>query len=252
MTFGVDYTGIDIGPDTDESQRLTADDPNSRIAVAKAGLIDFVETGMPDGTPAALRVFGNLRGNLECQTDLMVPYGPLDKATMVGTIEGVSPQFNANTTIARSLELVAEDLAAAAEGNRNIVLVTDGDETCGGDPEAVIAQLADSGFDVAVNIVGFAIADDALKARLESWAATGNGRYFDAPDAESLSSSLRGAFGIPYIVLDAEGLVVGNGVVGDAGNTLPAGSYTVEVSTNPAQIISVDVAADGTAVATTE
>ena len=248
MTFGVDYTGQDIGPNTDESQRLTADNPNSRIAVAKAGLIEFIEVGMPEGTPTALRVFGNLRGDLQCQTDLMVPYGPLDPDTMIATIGDVEPAFNANTAIARSLELIAEDLADASEGNRNIVLVTDGDETCGGDPQAVIESLAAQGFNTTVNIIGFSINDDALKSKLESWAEAGNGQFFDAADADSLAESLRDAFAVRYIVRDTDGNEVATGLVGGDPIALPVGEYSVLVLTEPTQTFDIEVTVDETTV----
>ena len=252
MTFPVDFTGVDTGPDTEESQRTTADDPNSRIAVAKDGLTEFVENTLPTGMSTALRVFGNLEGDLACQTDLMVPYGPLDRGTMVAAINEVDPQFNANTALAASLLAVRDDLAAASEQNRTIVLVTDGDETCGGDPEAAIAALAADGFDVQVNIIGFAVSDPELKARLEGWATAGNGQYYDAPDAETLASSLQSAFGISYTVTDSDGAEVGAGIIGGAPVELPAGSYTVTVSTNPEQTFEVEVAAGETAVVETE
>ncbi len=252
MTFGVDYTGIDIGPDTDESQRLTADDPNSRIAVAKSGLTEFVTGSLPEGTPSALRVFGNLRGNLECQTDLMVPFGPLDKGQMVSTIEGVRPQFNANTALGASLDAIRTDLAGAESELMTIVLLTDGDETCGGDPEAAIQALTEEGYDVTVNVIGFAINDDALKQKLQSWAELGNGTYFDAPDADTLASSLTGAFAIPYRVLDADGAEVASGTIGGPAVDLPVGDYTVELGTSPATTYDTTVSADETTIVTTE
>ncbi|MEM7118514.1 MAG: VWA domain-containing protein [Chloroflexota bacterium] len=252
MTFGIDYTGPDVGANTIESERLTADNPNSRIAVAKAGLIDFVENGIPAGTQTALRVFGNLRGDLQCQTDLMVPYGTLDQEQMISVIEEVRPAVNANTAIASSLQQVAQDLEGSTEGRRTIVLVTDGDETCGGDPEAVIADLADQGFDVSVNIIGFAINDDALKSKLESWAETGNGSFFEAADSESLTESLRSAFAIPYIVRDADGEQVAVGLVGRMPVELPVGSYEVTVLTSPNSVFEIEVMADETTSVTIE
>ncbi|MGB1253505.1 MAG: vWA domain-containing protein, partial [Candidatus Promineifilaceae bacterium] len=239
-------TGQDVGPNTDESQRLTANNPNSRIAVAKAGLVEFIETSMPEGTPTALRVFGNLQGNLQCQTDLMVAYGPLDTAEMVSVIGDVSPAFNANTTIARSLELVREDLADAPEGNRNIVLVTDGDETCGGDPQAVIESLADQGFNTTVNIIGFSINDSALKSKLEGWAEAGNGKFYDAADADGLAESLRTAFAVRYVINDANGDEVASGFVGGEPVKLPVGEYTVVLGTTPAQEFDIEVTTDET------
>lgn len=57
----------------------------------------------------------------------------------------------AKTPIARSLELVVQDLATVS-GERIVVLITDGEETCDGDPAAVIEALQTSGIDARVNI----------------------------------------------------------------------------------------------------
>lgn len=252
MTFGIDYTGEDVGENADESQRLTADDPNSRIAVAKAGLIDFIENSMLTGTPASLRIFGDRQGDFQCQTNLTVAYGTLNKTDMIEGLRGAQPAFNANTTIARSLELAPDDLAGSAPNNRNIVLITDGDETCGGDPEAVITTLANQGFNISVNIIGFSINDDALKNKLEGWAKAGNGEFFDASDSASLVTSLQSAFAVRYIVRDVDGDEAASGKVGGAPLQLPIGNYSVVLLTNPAQSFDVEIVAEETTIVTTE
>ncbi|MEM9172703.1 MAG: VWA domain-containing protein, partial [Pseudomonadota bacterium] len=94
-----------------------------------------------------------------------------------------------NTALAASLAEVRNDLAQT-DRERVVVLLTDGQETCGRDPGIVIETLAAEGTEVQVNIIGFAIQDDNLKAQFEEWAATGNGRYFDATDAEKLGDAL--------------------------------------------------------------
>ena len=80
---------------------------------------------------------------------------------------------------------MADDLADA-KGLRTVILITDGEETCGGDPEAEIVSLRAQGFDVRVNIVGFAVDDTGLKETFQKWAKTGGGEYFDAANAEEL------------------------------------------------------------------
>jgi len=49
---------------------------------------------------------------------------------------------------------VESDLAKA-KGPKTVVLVTDGEETCDGDPGTVIQSLIDKGFDFRLNIIGF-------------------------------------------------------------------------------------------------
>ena len=72
-----------------------------------------------------------------------------------------------------------------------IVLVTDGQESCKGNPAQAIRDLVAQGLDVHVNIVGFAIDDAKLKAQLQEWAAVGNGQAFDAQGKDDLAAAPR-------------------------------------------------------------
>ena len=69
-----------------------------------------------------------------------------------------------------------------------VVLITDGEETCDGDPAAAIQALRGAGFDVRVNIVGFAIDEHRLREEFEAWARAGNGRYVEANDGAQLAA----------------------------------------------------------------
>jgi hypothetical protein len=111
--------------------------------------------------------------------------------------------------------------------------VTDGEETCGGDPAAAIRELVDQGIDVHVNIVGFALDDDALRSQFQEWAAIGRGRYIDAGNAGELRSAIAEAVQPPFRVIDQSGAVVVQGVVGGEPVSVPAGTYRVEVLTEP-------------------
>lgn len=206
----------------------------TRFEVARAALQNINENVLPAGTPIAVRAFGNIEGNYSCRTDLMIPYQPLDKDAMGAFLAQVNPQVDANTPLADSLSRVKFDLAEASDRQQIVVLLTDGKETCGGDPATQIQALRDSGVDVQVNIVGLAIADDALKAEFERWAEIGGGQYFDANVAERLAEVLGEALLTSYIVRDETGEVVAIGRVGGLAQTLPVGTYTVEVNTAPA------------------
>ncbi len=206
----------------------------TRFEAARTSLQNITENVLPDGTPIAVRVFGNIEGNYSCRTDLMIPYQPLDRAAMASFLADVEPQFNANTPIADSLARVQFDLADAGDLERIVVLLTDGKETCGGDPAAQIQKLRDSGIAVQVNIVGLAITDDALKAEFERWAEIGGGQYFDAADPGRLAEVLGEAILVPYFVRNEAGDIVALGRVGGRAQTLPVGTYEVEVRTVPA------------------
>ena len=212
-----------------EADRLTASDPASRFGIARNVLIDIVENSLVEGQPMGLRVFGNLQGDLLCQTNNMIPVSPLDKEATVELLRRTAPQFNANTAIAASLAGAAEDLAGV-EGEKTIVLLTDGQETCEGDVAAEIEKLRDAGIDVTIDVVGFAILDDDLRAEFESWAELGGGTYYDARDAAALEEALTTTLQASYVVNDAAGEEVARGAVGGSPIDLPIGFYTVVVN----------------------
>jgi peptide-methionine (S)-S-oxide reductase len=186
------------------------------------------------GVPVALRTFGGLgKGRTaRCGTRLSQPLGPLDKAATLELLNGLATRRKTATPIGAALAAVPEDLASVA-GPRTVVLVTDGEETCKGDPAAVMEALRAVGLDVTVNIVGFALKDEALKETMAAWATGAGGTYVDATGAEELASSIQAAVNAPFRVLGPDGRVAGGGTVGGAPVTLDPGTYLVEVLVDP-------------------
>ncbi|MEO9229028.1 MAG: VWA domain-containing protein, partial [Devosia sp.] len=190
-----------------------------KIDIAKEVLINVGKRVLPANLPVALRVFGHDRPN-SCESELLIPLSPLDRDTFVSTIERVQSINLARTSIASSLRQAGQDLAGAA-GPKIIVLVTDGEETCGGDPLAEINRLRGQGVDVKLNIVGFAVNDAKTRSLLQSWAVAGGGAYFDASDGAALGAATTAATELSYSVFDKAGKKVAQGVVGDAAIELP-------------------------------
>jgi len=138
-----------------------------------------------------------------------------------------------------ALAEVPADLAGV-EGTRIVLLVTDGAESCGGDPGAAIAALAEGGVEVTLNIVGFALDDEELKAQMAGWAEAGGGSYYDATSAAELASAIGTALGAPFRVYPADPATAtdgdepaASGTVGGEAVTLDPGTYRVEVLADP-------------------
>lgn len=206
-------------------QRIT---DKRRIAIAKEVLTEAVTDWIPDGTPVALRVFGHREPNA-CRTDLEVPLAPIDRAAVTAKIESVNAMNLAKTPIADSLAAAAGDLQGAT-GSVSVLLLTDGEETCEGDPAAAVAGLQEKGIDVTLNIVGFAIDDDATEMQFAEWAEAGGGKYFAATDQAGLSQAVNQALKTPFTVYDETGERVAEGLVGGEPLTLDAGYYRVVVA----------------------
>ena len=217
-----------------------------RIDIARDVLGQLVSETIPPGTPLALRVFGDTPES--CETNLAAPLQPLDPGTMSGLISGLQAIDGVNTPIGASLAQVATDLQGAT-GTRIVVLVTDGEETCGGDPAAALRDIAAQGIDARVNIVGFAVEDEALKAQFREWAHLGDGQYFDAAGAADLGQAIAAAVQPPYRVLDAAGNEVARGLVDGAPVEVPTGTYRVEVqAAQPVVVDNVQVGSGARAV----
>ena len=204
-------------------QRL---DGRRRIELAREALDRLVSSGLPDAAQVALRVFGHRKPDA-CDTELLRPLAPLDRAAMRQQIAGIEAKNLARTPIADSLRAVSSDLEGV-EGRAVVVLVTDGEETCGGDPAAEIARLKQQGFQLVLNVVGFAVDEHALEREFARWAELGGGAYFSARDGAALAQGLGQAVRMPFVVYRGNERV-GAGFVGGAALELPVGSYEVEI-----------------------
>ncbi len=134
------------------------------------------------------------------------------------------------TPLAKSLELAGEDLLAVESDKQMIILLTDGEESCGGDPQAVAANLRSRGIDVEVHIVGFDLALEEA-AVLKDVAVAGGGAYYDAQNLEELSSALTRVIEVTANKVDPDWLrtispVVGGSTADDA-LLLAPGTYTL-------------------------
>lgn len=212
----------------------------ARIELARNALDQLIQHDIAAGTPVALRVFGHKKADA-CDTELVSPLRPLDRAALGATVRALAAKNLAKTPIAQSLAEVANDLAGV-EGQALVILVTDGEETCDGDPAAEITRLRQQGFELVVNIVGFAIDEYALQREFQAWAELGGGSYFNADDGAALATSVRQALRTPFgVYLDNKR--VASGVAGGDALRLKPGRYEVRIA-NARQGQSVEIRAN--------
>jgi len=177
----------------DASGSMNAKLPNgeTRISVAQRaikGVAGFVSAQ----AQLSLRMYGaqSAARQKNCQdTHLAVPFGPASAAggTITASVDGAKAQ--GYTPIAYSLGQAANDFPADAK-ERVIVLVSDGKETCQGDPAVAAKALAVKG--ITVHTVGFVV-DTAARGQLQAIARATGGSYFDAPVGPELPDRLTSA-----------------------------------------------------------
>ncbi|HEX3756437.1 MAG TPA: VWA domain-containing protein [Rhizomicrobium sp.] len=210
-----------------------------KIDIARNELDHLVRDILPDGTPTTLRVYGQ-GGSGSCRSDLMMPLAPLDRPKAEAIVAKVKSTDGAKTSTAASLHAVISDLAEA-KGAKRIVLVTDGEENCGGNVESEISALKKSGFGVELDIVGFAIDAPKTGRTFAHWAQLGGGQYFEASDGSTLDTAMHAAVKEQFEAVDMSGKVVGSADVGAAPISLSAGRYTVRLRDTPADAMTVDI-----------
>lgn len=211
-------------------------DGEVKIDVAKAVLIDLLDN-MPSNIQVGVRIFG-----LNCRTELLYPVGPIQGTQLREEILAIEPR--GATPIALALQETANDLQEIVDPQL-VLLISDGIETCEGDPVQAAKDLLGLGYDLKFHIVGFDIARNIpAREQLLNIAQATSGLYFDANSSEELRTALSLAAPFTYTVYDAEGIIVFEGRLGGDGPQLPTGSYTIVIDTTPAITLTNVVVSD--------
>jgi hypothetical protein len=166
-------------------------DGSIKMAVAKRVIADLVRK-MPDTLRVALVVYGHDRDQ-NCRAVKVArelsPIGSNGKAALIAQIEALQPV--GTTPIAQALEVAGRELAKS-NAPSGLVLLTDGKETCGGDPANVASSLAGRlDLTFGVNVIGFDVQTDE-RAALAEVARAGKGKYYNAQSAAELTEVVRG------------------------------------------------------------
>jgi hypothetical protein len=204
----------------------------AKITIARKVLAETI-TGLPDAMNVGLRVYGHryaLNDAKACaDTELLVPIGPVDKKTLVDTVNQI--QLKGKTPLVHSVLEAVKDFTGTANGT--IVLVTDGIESCEGNIHSISPAIKAAGLELKVNIVGFDIKEAGGRRELESIARSTGGMYIDARNAAELTGALGQTLKLEFVMVDAAGKEAGRGAVGGAAVKLQAGEYTIRVQTAP-------------------
>jgi len=192
-------TDFAIVLDCSGSMKEPTPEGETKMAAAKRVVTDLVQK-MPDGLNVTFviyghEVFGAANDPRNCQAVKVArPLGQLDaagKSDLVNMIDSLRP--TGATPVALSLR------TAGAELFKNnafcgLVLITDGLETCHGDPVAEAARLAaNPKLTFGAHVVGFGAKPEEDQA-LAQIAKAGRGKYYDANSSAELARSIGAVF----------------------------------------------------------
>jgi hypothetical protein len=182
----------------------------TRIDAARGALNEVINI-LPTnpGINVGFRVYGHEGNNTQagrpvsCQSsELRVPMEGVDKDALRSEVDAFQPV--GWTPIALSLNRAAGDFPAASDTVKNaVVLVTDGLETCGGNPCTASRNLISGPGQVVTHVIGFALREEE-RANLQCIVDESGGLLLGAENADELRDAI-------FTVLEEVEVVVTSG-----------------------------------------
>ena len=167
-------------------------DGKTMMDMAKEAIREFT-ADLPKNANVALRVYGHKGGGsiqdkeLSCSSnELIYPLKKYNASSLNSALRKFKP--SGWTPLAKALEEAKSDLSEfSGENHTNIIyLVSDGVETCEGDPVRAARELAESNITPIVNIIGFNV-DSEGQRQLKEIAEAAKGTYTTVLNQEGLS-----------------------------------------------------------------
>lgn len=167
-----------------------------KMKLAKQAIQRYA-SDLPEGSNVMLRVYGH-DGNgtdadkaMSCESNEVVyELGAYDEQQFGKSLEQFAPA--GWTPLAGAIQAAQQDLQGQKGDHvQNVIyVVSDGIETCGGDPVAAAAALSESDIQAEVNIIGFDVDNEGQK-QLEAVAKAGKGQYKSVYSESELNEYLK-------------------------------------------------------------
>lgn len=132
----------------------------TKVEVARKVIGDFF-VSRENTVPLGVIAYGHNRRGDCSDIEVIADVGANDPSELSAGLNRLNPR--GMTPITASLSLAASMIPSTAE-SADIILVTDGLETCDADPCALAAQLAQEGIDIRAHVVGFGLTSQEAEA----------------------------------------------------------------------------------------
>ncbi|RFF29651.1 VWA domain-containing protein [Wenzhouxiangella sediminis] len=157
----------------------------AKVTIARRVLGDLVRD-WDESEPLGLVAYGHRREGDCNDIETVVAPGPIDRDALLAQIEAISPK--GKTPLTAAVRHAAEELKYR-DAPANVILISDGIETCNADPCAAASELSEAGINFTAHVIGFDVGD-ADQAQLACIAENTGGQFFAARDAEGLQAAL--------------------------------------------------------------
>ncbi len=177
-------------------------DGTAKILIARTVIGDLV-TDLQEDIDFGLVAYGH-RAKADCgDIETIVPVGELDPAGFKQAVNTLTPQ--GRTPLTAAVRQAADQLNYTTRSAR-IVLVSDGVESCDGNPAALAAELSENALDLTVHVIGFDVSGIDDQSGLEALASLNHGLYLTPDTSSELKDDLNSMMDMP-----TEGMAEGMG-----------------------------------------
>jgi len=175
--------------DCSGSMKDKGSDGETKWAAAQKAAIDLVQA-IPEGRELSFIVYGHDVSRACMAVDTLLPMTTID-ASVREKVTASIKKLDAvgHTPIARSLQYAGQELKKCKALSR-VILITDGMETCEGDPEKEAAALTEYKLFTGMDVVGFDLKKEESD-KVEAIAKKGRGKYYPAKTAKDLEKAMK-------------------------------------------------------------
>ncbi|MEK4523668.1 VWA domain-containing protein [Psychrobacillus sp. FSL W7-1457] len=184
------------------SSMLLPVDGKQKMGIAKTAMKRFANT-IGASSEVSLYVYGHAGSQEEKDKDLsctkideVYPMQPYSADQFDPVVDDVVA--NGWTPLAAAIK-TANEASKNYEGALTIYIVSDGAETCDGDPIKEAEEFAKNSDNRKVNIIGFNV-DQKGEDQLKAVAEAGNGEYISADNSDELNKSIEEKWVIPSVL----------------------------------------------------
>jgi Ca-activated chloride channel family protein len=203
-------------------------DGGDRMTAAKEAFNEVIDA-LPETVHLGIRTLGaNYAGEDVAEgcldSEQLYPVGRVDKAEAKAAVNSLSP--TGFTPISYALQEAVKDFADS-DNTRRIVLITDGEDTCGEpDPCEVARQLAAEGIRMTIDTLGLTPEDAKVREQLSCIAEATGGTYTAVQDTEQLADRITQIVDRTVEVVEENPTEVAGGADCAAAPVLRAGVYS--------------------------
>ena len=175
------------------SSMLQQRDEQIKMEIAKDAVKSFAKT-IGQSSEVSLLVYGHKGSDSDADkgascsgVEEVYPMGKYEKEVFHEAVDSFDSK--GWTPLAGAIQKAAE-MSSRYDGSTTVYIVSDGAETCDGDPVKASKDLVANNTDNTVNIIGFDV-DGESENQLKAVAEAGNGEYFKADNPEELKNTIQ-------------------------------------------------------------